>query len=655
MADAATTATDQLTANPDGSFTLDQSLTPVRRYQGGAWKPLDATLVKRADGSVGPALTASDLTLSAGGTGPLAQMKSLGRSLSLQLPASLTSKLPAPDLNGPTATYHLLASIDLKVTADLQGGFSEVLVVQDAKAAANPALKSLSFTTRATGVDLAVDAASNITGKDKSGKVAFSAPAPVRGVWDSAVDASAPTVTHPTTGQVLDARSGEPARSSAQAPGATAHTAPLKTSYGNNAITLTPDPGLLAGKNTVWPLYIDPTYSAGGSALGWTYVSSAFPTTSYWKTSDSTGLRVGYNNWDAPYYVGRAFAKMSVPSSIHGAQISLSTFYATETWAPSCSARDVELWQIDPSTPVSSSTTWNNQPVWKAKSDTKNAAHGFNDSCPAESVGFNTTGLMQNAANGKANDITFGLRASNESDGYGWKKFQPSTMTMTTTYNHAPSAPVLSTSPSTSCPASTPTLVGDGDVYLRAAVYDAEGGILTANFKVTKTSTGAVVGQGPVSAGSGSDAVYVMKKEDLETAVGGRTTGSPTTFSWNVTVSDGPASTTSATCSFTFDPTAPGAPTVTLPAGPFTVGTPLQVSITPNPSGPTPASYLYQLNESAPVSVNALNGAATVTVTPTRAYNTLSVTAVAASGNPSGNSAVQPFAAARRPRRSRTT
>ncbi|MEV8094373.1 FG-GAP-like repeat-containing protein [Kitasatospora sp. NPDC085879] len=643
MVETATTATDQLTANPDGSFTLDQSLAPVRKHQGGAWKPLDATLVKRSDGSVGPVLAGTDLTLSGGGDGPLTQMRSQGRSLSLDLPATLASSLPAPELSGPTATYHLLAGVDLKVTADVQGGFSEVLVVRDATAAANPALKSLSFTTRTTGVNLAVDAGGNLTAKDKSGKVAFSAPAPVRGVWDSAVDTSAPTVTDPTDGQLVDARSGEPAHSTAAAPGATAHTAPLKAAYGNNAITLTPDPDLLSGKNTVWPLYIDPTYSAGGSALGWTYVSSAFPTTSYWKTSDSEGLRVGYNNWDSPYYVGRTFARMSVPSQIYGAQISSSRFYATETWAPSCNKRDVELWWTGA---ISSSTTWNNQPAWMGKSDTQNAAWGYTGCNPKE-IGFDTTSLMQNVANAKLADITLGLRASNESDGYGWKKFQPSTMKMSTTYNHAPNTPVLSTSPPTSCPASTPTPVGNGDIDLRAAVFDPEGGIPTAKFKVTKTSTGTVTWQGSVSAGSGTDAVFVLHKDDLVGQAGGVSNPTPTTFSWNVAVDDGSATTTSATCSFTFDPIAPGAPDVHLPetVDSFVVGTPYQVSITANTTGPVPATYLYQLNEGTPVSVAALNGSATVTVTPTRAYNTLTVTAVAASGNPSGNSSVQSITA----------
>ncbi|MCU7823135.1 FG-GAP-like repeat-containing protein [Kitasatospora sp. DSM 101779] len=638
VVEAATTPTDELTANPDGSFTLKQAVTPVRKYQDGGWKSLDATLVKQADGSIAPKVTSSDLTFSGGGSGPLAEMKSGNRSLSLSLPAALVKNLPSPALEGPTATYKLLAGVDLKVTADPQGGFSEVLVVKDAAAAANPALKSLSFTTKATGVDLGTDAAGNITGKDKHGKVAFSAPAPVRGVWDSAADTSVPTVTDPTNGKVLDARSGSPARSSVAGPGATAHTAPLKAEYKKGAITLTPDSALLSGKDTVWPLYIDPSYSAGGSALGWTYVSSAFPTTSYWKTTDATGLRVGYNNWESPYYVGRAFARMSVPNSIYGAQVSTSTFYATETWAPSCSGRDVELWKTDA---ISSSTTWNNQPGWTSKSATKNVANGYSSGCPAASVGFDTTGLMQSAANGNWADITLGLRASNESDGYGWKKFQPSSMYMSTTYNHAPTTPTtLTTSPATSCTAATPTVVGNGDVMLRAAVSDPDGGSLGVAFSLVKTSTGAVVASSTTSglkANSGTTAQLLVGRQALVTAAG----GAATTFSWNVyTNDDSVNSGTSATCKFTFDPTAPGKPTADVGSGPFTVGTPAQVTISANPVGTVPASYVYQLNGAAPSTVAAVSGAATVSIKPTRAHNVLTVTALSAGGNPSGDSEV---------------
>ncbi|MFE4516269.1 FG-GAP-like repeat-containing protein [Kitasatospora sp. NPDC056783] len=642
---AATTPTDELTANPDGGFTLQQSVTPVRAYRDGGWKALDATLVKRADGSVAPKVTSSALTLSGGGSGPLAEMKNGNRSLSLSLPAALVRNLPAPVLDGPTATYGLLPGVDLKVTADPQGGFSEVLVVKDAAAAANPALKKLAFTTRTTGVDLETDAGGNITAKDKHGKVAFSAPAPVRGVWDSAADTSVPTVTDPTDGTVLDARSGGPARSSAAGPGATAHTAPLKAEAKEGAIALTPDPALLAGANTVWPLYIDPTLvpSDGGKGVGWTYVSSAFPTTSYWNTSDATGLRVGYNNWESPYYVGRAFVRVPVPSSIHGAQVSSSTFYATETWAPSCGGRDVELWKTDA---ISSSTTWNNQPGWTTKSDTKNVANGYSSGCPTASVGFDTTGVMQSAANGNWGDITLGLRATDESDGYGWKKFQPSSMNMTTKYNHVPDTPtVLTTSPATSCAAVPPTVVGNGDVVLRAAVSDRDEGQLGVVFRLFKSSTGAMVASSTtgLKADSGTTAQLPVSRQTLVDAAG----GAPTAFWWNVYADDGIGrGGTSATCRFTFDPTAPGKPTASIGNGPFTVGSPAQVAITANPVGTAPASYVYQMNGAAPSTVVAVAGAATVTVKPTRAHNVLTVTALSAGGNPSGDSEVVEISAA---------
>ncbi|MFJ1709455.1 hypothetical protein [Kitasatospora sp. NPDC088346] len=629
--DAATTATDQLTANPDGTLTLNQALAPVRKRKDGTWKPLDATLAKRADGSIAPALTTSDLTLSKGGNGPLAVMKSGTRSLSITLPDALTKTLPAPVLDGPTATYSVLSGVDLKVTADAQGGFSEVLVVKDATAAANPALRSLAFTTKTAGVGLTADPAGNIAAKDPHGKVVFSAPAPVRGVWDSSFDTTAPTVTDPTTGATLDARSGSPARSSAAAPGATARTAPLTAAVNASSITLTPDPALLTGQNTVWPLYIDPTYSSAGSPLyDWTYVNSAFPTTSYWHTSDATGLRVGYNGWESPNYVGRAYARMGVPSSIYGAQVTTSRFYATETWSPSCTATPVELWWTGG---ISSATTWNNQPNWTGRSDTQTVAKGYSSGCPTASVGFDTTSLMQSAANGSWGDVTLGLKASDESDKYAWKKFQPSTMYMSTTYNHTPNTPApLTTSPQTSC-GGTPTVIGNGDVTLYAGVSDPDGGTLGVAFTAVKTSTGAVVASSTTTtlyATSGTTASLLIPRATLAAAAG----SSPTDFSWNVLASDGIAnSPTSATCTFTFDPTVPGAPSISQPGSSYTVGAAATFTVTANPTGTAPSSYLYQLNGAAPATVAASSGKATVTIKPTRRVNTLTVTAVSAGGN----------------------
>ena len=297
--DAATTPTETEVANPNGSFTLNQSVAPVRKYADGAWKRLDNTLVRNADGSISPALTTTSLTLSGGGSSPLAEMKDLGQSMSLSLPASFDG-LPTPTLSGSTATYpDVLSGVDLQVIADTQGGFSEVLVVKNATAAANPALTSLHFTTRTKGVSLASDSAGNITAKDHEGHTVFAAPAPR--MWDSATSTAGgsssppaghaassdltPSVTSPA-GQV-DPSTGDPVESSAKAPGTGAHIAPIQADYHSGAIQLTPDSSLLNSTSTVYPLYIDPAYAAGGVLQAWTYVDSYHSGTSYWKTSET--------------------------------------------------------------------------------------------------------------------------------------------------------------------------------------------------------------------------------------------------------------------------------------------------------------------------------------------------------------------------------
>ncbi|MCF4136508.1 hypothetical protein L1856_05825 [Streptomyces sp. Tue 6430] len=377
--DAATTPTVSEVAHPDGTFTLTQAVAPVRKYASGSWKELDATLIRRSDGTVAPTLTTAGLTLSGGGDGPLAVMKDRGRSLSLAVPASIGT-LPSPTLDGSSATYPgVLNGVDLKVTADSQGGFSEVLVVKNADAAANPALDTLAFPTETKNVALATDTAGNITAKDTADHTVFSAPAPL--MWDSATtETAAPSALSAGKTSVADttetaADTSEEATSDTDEPGAGAHIAPVAATYVSGDIRLTPDADLLSAPSTVYPVYIDPTYSAaGGTLTSWTWVNSAYPSTSYWKDSSATGLHVGYQGWETPYHRSRTYTKLAVDSRIFGATIIDSHYYATETYAPSCTATAVELWQTDS---IDSATTWSNQPSWKSQWGTKTVAYGY--------------------------------------------------------------------------------------------------------------------------------------------------------------------------------------------------------------------------------------------------------------------------------------
>ncbi len=87
-------------ANPDGfTFTMEESAVPVRvaRPDGG-WTEPDATLQRRADGTVGPKAAAAEMTFSGGGAdAPLARIEESGRSLQLTWPAGC----PSPNWTAP--------------------------------------------------------------------------------------------------------------------------------------------------------------------------------------------------------------------------------------------------------------------------------------------------------------------------------------------------------------------------------------------------------------------------------------------------------------------------------------------------------------------------------------------------------------------------
>ncbi|MFG2251609.1 LamG-like jellyroll fold domain-containing protein [Streptomyces mirabilis] len=609
-------------------MTLDQSLAPVRKSVSGAWVSLDPTLAKKADGSITTTATSSELTLSGGGSGPLATMTSRGRTLAVSLPMSL----PAPTLAGATATYaNVLNNVDLAVTANDQGGFSEVLVVKSATAAANPALKTLALATSTTGVKLATDSAGNIAASDPSGHPVFTAPAPQ--MWDSATSASASTSSikaadsSSTTGE----SSGTPVTSSPDGPGQGAHIAPVAAQAADSAIDLTPSSSLLTGSSTVYPVYIDPQFtapSASSPLQAWTQTNSYYHSSSYWKSSDL--LRVGDQEWDSPTFVARSFVQIGVPSQIYGSTVLSSQINFTEEWSPSCTAKPVQLWQ---SGVISSSTTWDKPPSMIKEIQSQSVAYGFNSSCAAHGVGFDIGDIMGQAADpkNKWSNITFGLRAGDESDPYGWKEFS-NKISVSTTYDHVPNTPTtLTTSPSTSC--ADDDIVGDGDVTLYAKVSDPDGGTVGAHFQMWKTgsTSGNIAASDPnqLTTTSGSTAVYKIPKATLESAAG----NSVTEFSWQVQVTDFKYSGSwSAVCHLSFDHTRPGAPAL---AGPdsSTIGQSATFTIAPPSGGTVPSSYEYQLNGGAPNTVTASSGNASITLKPNRRTNTLTVASLSAGSN----------------------
>lgn len=661
---ALTTPTSLTTVSPRGRFTVTESAVPVRAWRGGRWRPLNATLHRQRNGTISPAVTTNGLALSGGGTGTLAVMNTEGRSLSLSWPGPA---LPAPTLSGPTATYaNVLPGVDLLVTADDQGGFSDVLVIHSAAAAANPALASLQLTAATQGLVLSVTAAGNVSAA--AGPTApplITAQAPR--MWDSTLPPSGmPTVTSPD-GTVLNANNGLPAYSSATAPGSGAHVATVPVALSGTTITLTPPASVLTGPGITYPVYIDPTWHnfASTQATKWTQVDSGFPTTSYWM--ENSDLQAG-DCYDDPQGscnglgVARSFIRWPIPNQLTSTtDVHQAFLYMTETWAPSCTQKSVRLYTTSP---IDSSTTWNHQPTWASSYTYQDAAFGHDSSCPyyKNDITWDVTSTIADDAASSQGYQTWGLRAANESDTLGWKKFKSgsSNLTLSVTYNYPPNKPDRTTSPGGDCyySATGAPVIGNDAVTFSASASDDDGdNNLTTEFIILNSAGKPVYDTAltsPVSNVVTGDNAIANLTLNQATMQGLGQNGGTTeyTYHWYAMVTDEFGLTSKQptdNCYFTYNPNGPTAPQIFLPNGDTgTLGTQLTAQFTTRSCGspsPCPLSYTYQDGAAPPVTVPAgtdANATATVQV-PIGQFGPaqLTVYGTASGGNPSEASNTQ--------------
>jgi Concanavalin A-like lectin/glucanases superfamily len=650
-ATALTTPASTTTANPDGSFSFSETDEPVRAWRNGAWENLDPTLHANPDGTISPAVTTTGLVLSGGGSSPLAVMSADARRLSLSWPGTL----PAPTLSGATATYaSVLPGVDLIITAGEQGGFSDVLVVHSATAAANPALASLKLGLAASGLTVTSDSSGDLTAAaGPSTPALFTAQAPR--MWDSATpSATAASTTGSSGGTTAADGSGQPASSSAAGPGTAAHTADVPVTVSGKAITLTPPASALTGASTVYPVYIDPTWYPAGSAISaWTEVDSAWPTQSYWDESDN--LQVGLCDFPGcnATFKARSFIRMAMPSLPTNAQVNAAYLYMTDHWAPSCTPAAAQLWTTGG---ISSSTTWNNQPSWQSEVQQKYFAYGYSSSCPwqAEDVTWDVGSVMQKDVANGASSQTFGVRAASESDDSQWKQFRHGTgnTTLTIKYNDPPGKPTgRGTNPGGACQysASDGPVIGNNDVTLSATVGDPDTDALTTRFVVlnsdgsTAYDSAAQTPSQSVSTGSGKSAPapLTLKRATIQGWHSDGTTKAYT-YHWYAISTDGNGQSSpmpADDCYFTYNPLGPSTPSVSVPAA-GTLGQQLTATFTP-PAGcspttqPCPVTYTYQLGVSRPVTVTASGSTWTGPITLTQLGPAqLSVYGTASGGNP---------------------
>ncbi|MEO6083321.1 MAG: LamG-like jellyroll fold domain-containing protein [Umezawaea sp.] len=443
----------QTFAKPTGGFVTEESMEPRWSHRpDGSWAEIDTGLAIAADGTVAPKATVVPVVFSGGGTGPLATLRSTdsaGQELSVSWPGGA---LPTPVLSGDSATYPgVLPGVDLKVTATALG-FTEVLVVKDRQAAKNPALAEVELGLVTKGLRTEPTTTGGLVARDVKGAAVFTSPAPL--MWDSADTIAA-------AGKGLAARSA----GSTDKPRREARKATMAVKVEAGTLSVTPDRTMVEDPATVYPIYIDPSWSGGLRNNNWTNVLSKFPESTFnqstsalsdsatWGSAGSGKVCDYYTSGgvctSTPYVV-RSLFQMDI-SGIRGQNVKKASFLITQKHAWTCGPKsDAKLWRVQNKANGEdfSNTTWNltndsNKFSWN-ESVTAPGNHRADASFGCDGTGtveFDVTGMAQNAAASGAWSLSVGLRAADEGNVGQWKRFDASSARLAVDYNNPPTMP----------------------------------------------------------------------------------------------------------------------------------------------------------------------------------------------------------------------
>ena len=220
------------------------------------WSPIDTTLGASADGLI-PVQTEPTIQFASGSeSAPLAEIEQDGTSLSL----SLDGDLPAPDVEGDTATYRdVLPGVDATLQA-LPQGFEESFIVDSPIHA--PA--TLDIPIQVDGATAELDDSGALVLTDSTGAVVGGADPAV--MWGAATDPAtgAPLQQELVASTLVDGPDGQ-------------------------VLKLSPDLSFFTDPAVTYPVIIDPAVSLSLLADG--SVDSSNPDVS---ASSATALRVGH-------------------------------------------------------------------------------------------------------------------------------------------------------------------------------------------------------------------------------------------------------------------------------------------------------------------------------------------------------------------------
>ncbi|TFE38212.1 VCBS repeat-containing protein [Streptomyces sp. ICN441] len=661
-------------ARPDGLLRTRTYSDTIRARVGGEWKPVDTTL-QHVDGGYTPRAVNDPLLFSAGsadhpgsrggageedgggrasratvrtplpGAGAVSPSSSDGTWTDLvrmttgghDLVVRWPGPLPEPLVNGPRALYqNVRPGIDLLLTAR-DGGYSHVLVVHTRQAAQDPLLDRLDYRLSSPSLSFTLDDATDVvSARDSTGEEFASSPTPY--VWDSAGAVRA-TIGEPVPAPDPAVGSTALALPGLAGPQPGSHDAVLDASLDDDGVLgLDVDEELLADPETVYPVFIDPSFK--GRKKNWTLLYAKYPGSSFYNGqnfNDGTNdARVGYESTTGG--LSRSVFTFEYGSTLHGTKVQSATFRALQTYSWGCSSRQYNLYLTGA---ISSSSTWNKQPSWTRVLSSQTNGHGYKSgSCPDKWVAMDIKSAAQEASDKKWTALTLGLRAANESDTNAWKKFQAngeSSPYVEVVYNRAPNEPtgsLMKTSPGGTCDTASPYLsIGKQDITFSSSASDADGNLKYLHLKVWRTgfASSPLHDADHATNSTGAMTPYTIPWSSF-------THGA--TYTWSVYSKDAEGATsawgpphTTALCQFTVDHSAPNSPGVSSAAFPppgddgstwstSAFGTAGQFVFTPNGPAAGVKEYQYSFNtafdkKALPDSANG--GRAVVTLQPPHA------------------------------------
>ncbi|MCI0687974.1 MAG: hypothetical protein L0Y54_12155 [Sporichthyaceae bacterium] len=513
------------------------------------------------------------MSFSAGGDGELGRI-GWGEH---ELGVSWDGVLPEPIVSGSTLTYpSVLPDVDLVVSVDADGtGFSEVLVVKTPQAAANPALDAVSFPVQLPDQLTVVEQGGGFDMVDESGAQIFTSPTPR--MWDSSgtPDGEAMGAAQ-QMGGVLEDPVADPVAERVEAPleGDTVAVMPVEVT--EEAVTITPDEGMLSDPGTAWPVYIDPTYDAGNGVTlnARTMIQSCCGADDNdWNFTGDQGLGrcevaldsdCNYNN------TKRLIWKFDLPAAVRGSDVLDAEFNAYQTTAYDCDTGWVRAYET---ASITSGTTWSN---FHAEMDGDSGDPDLLDSVDQTrrtgcSLGpgrtyFDVTDGVQDAADASQTTVRIGLRGANETDmEASWKRFRYDAA-LSITFNRPPNTPTsvdLLEVPGNCVNGSGRPFIRTTTPTMTATLSDPDSeDSIQANFEVYKVSDNSLVWNPPKTAAQASN-----KSHSLQVPAGTLVHGVSYDWfaqGWDEHGKQGPA----VHCEFTVDTVPPdSAPAVTAVAG----------------------------------------------------------------------------------------